>query len=81
MERICQAHGVPLSPPVTVATLLDRLIGHFVEPLCVQPTFVYDFPKVLSPLAKDHPTKVCSPPPPPGPPASHITDTLRRRRG
>ncbi len=34
--------------------LLDTLYQHFVEPKLVQPTFVIDYPKVLSPLAKEH---------------------------
>jgi len=37
-----------------VARLLDTLFGGLVEPALVQPTFVVDYPKELSPLAKDH---------------------------
>ena len=34
--------------------LVDDLLSKFVEPELVQPTFVLDYPKELSPFAKDH---------------------------
>jgi lysyl-tRNA synthetase class 2 len=36
------------------AKLIDKLFGALVEPDLVQPTFVIDHPKELSPLAKEH---------------------------
>ena len=36
------------------ARLLDEVFKAFVEPHLVQPTFVVDYPKALSPLAKEH---------------------------
>lgn len=50
----CRAHQIDCPRPHTVPRLLDRLIGHFIEPMCVHPTFVYNHPKCMSPLAKDH---------------------------
>lgn len=50
----CRVHGLSIEAPHTYGALLDRLAGHFVEPLCVQPTFVTDHPRALSPLAKAH---------------------------
>jgi len=35
--------------------LIDSLIGDFLEPNCVQPTFLYDYPRDISPLAKNKP--------------------------
>ena len=34
--------------------MVDGLIGEFVEPLCVQPTFLINHPQIMSPLAKPH---------------------------
>ncbi len=34
--------------------LLDEMFKTFLEPTCVQPTFVIDYPKPLSPLARVH---------------------------
>jgi lysyl-tRNA synthetase class II len=31
--------------------------GHFIEPDLMQPTFLVDHPHIMSPLAKQHPTK------------------------
>jgi lysyl-tRNA synthetase class 2 len=33
---------------------LDLIFGEAVEPTLIEPTFVYDYPTALSPLAKDH---------------------------
>ncbi len=51
---ICSKYDIKIGPPHTPARLLDSLASHFIEPLCVNPTFVYDHPLVLSPLAKLH---------------------------
>jgi lysyl-tRNA synthetase class 2 len=39
---------------LTWPELVDDLFSKVVEPTLVQPTFVIDFPKEISPLAKDH---------------------------
>ncbi|MEZ0323163.1 MAG: lysine--tRNA ligase [Hydrogenothermaceae bacterium] len=46
--------GIPKAETLTHSKLLDKLFEHFIEEDLVQPTFVIDFPKVLSPLAKTH---------------------------
>jgi lysyl-tRNA synthetase class 2 len=38
----------------TGAKLLDEMFTAFLEPALVQPTFVLDYPKAISPLAKEH---------------------------
>lgn len=48
--------------PHTVARLFDGLIGHVLEPRCVQPTFLVGHPVALSPLAHTRPDDVRSPP-------------------
>ncbi|HIQ24778.1 MAG TPA: lysine--tRNA ligase [Persephonella sp.] len=46
--------GVKNADELTHAKILDKLFEHFIEEDLIQPTFVMDFPKVLSPLAKTH---------------------------
>ena len=47
-------HGLELDPSETWAKLVDGLLSKHVEPKLEQPTFVMDYPKELSPFAKDH---------------------------
>ena len=51
-------HGISLPSPTTVPKLLDRLTEHFIEPACVQPTFICSHALVSSPLAKGHSSEV-----------------------
>jgi lysyl-tRNA synthetase class 2 len=46
--------GIPKAEELTHLKLLDKLFEHFIEDDLIQPTFVIDFPKILSPLAKTH---------------------------
>jgi lysyl-tRNA synthetase class 2 len=39
----------------TWGKLVDSLIGHYVEPSLIQPTFLMDYPRDISPLAKSKP--------------------------
>jgi len=45
---------VNISLPHTLNRLIDGLVGEFVEPLCIQPTFITNHPQIMSPLAKPH---------------------------
>lgn len=56
MRTALQRGGVPADAAATYSggKLLDELFKTFVEPDLVQPTFVLDYPKALSPLAKPH---------------------------
>lgn len=51
-----RGRGVPADEVATMAggRLLDELFKHALEPRLVQPTFVEDYPRALSPLAKPH---------------------------
>jgi lysyl-tRNA synthetase class 2 len=46
--------NIDLAKVTSAARGLDLIFGEAVEPTLVEPTFVYDYPKALSPLAKDH---------------------------
>ncbi|HEU0023769.1 MAG TPA: lysine--tRNA ligase [Thermoleophilaceae bacterium] len=46
--------GIELDPTATWAKLVDELLSKHVEPKLEKPTFVLDYPKELSPFAKDH---------------------------
>jgi lysyl-tRNA synthetase, class II len=46
--------GVKVEPPFTLNRLVDNLVGEFVEPKCIQPTFLMNHPLIMSPLAKPH---------------------------
>ena len=45
---------IDLDPSQTWAQLVDGLLSKHVEPALVQPTFVLDYPRELSPFAKAH---------------------------
>lgn len=52
LNELCVKHKIECSAPRTIARLLDKLIGHFIEPQCINPTFLTNHPLVMSPLAK-----------------------------
>jgi lysyl-tRNA synthetase class 2 len=56
MQSVLLRTGADPKPVKTLAggRLQDEVFKTFVEPHLVQPTFVIDYPKVLSPLAKEH---------------------------
>lgn len=55
--RACAKHGVNCPPPTTTARLIDKLIGEFIEPRMINPTFLCEHPQIMSPLAKFHRSK------------------------
>ncbi len=42
-------------PKVTRGKMIDFLLGEFLEPTLIQPTFLYNYPREISPLAKSMP--------------------------
>jgi lysyl-tRNA synthetase class 2 len=46
--------GVHVDKGLPGAQIIDEVFGATVEPHLQEPTFIYDYPKELSPLAKDH---------------------------
>jgi lysyl-tRNA synthetase class 2 len=53
-RKLAKEVGIPKAEELTHLKLLDKLFEHFIEDELIQPTFVIDFPKILSPLAKTH---------------------------
>jgi lysyl-tRNA synthetase class 2 len=47
--------GLVPDPAATRGKLIDALLSDFLEPKLIQPTFVYDYPRDISPLAKSKP--------------------------
>uniref|UniRef100_A0A383W8G9 Lysine--tRNA ligase n=1 Tax=Tetradesmus obliquus TaxID=3088 RepID=A0A383W8G9_TETOB len=54
LQQLVAKFGVNCPPPQTTGRLLDKLVGHFLEEQCVNPTFICDHPQLMSPLAKWH---------------------------
>lgn len=52
LDKICHDLKVDCSNPRTTPRLLDKLVGKYVEPLCINPTFITGHPQIMSPLAK-----------------------------
>lgn len=50
-----RAKGLQPNPNATRGKLIDALIGDFLEPNLVQPAFLYDYPRDISPLTKSKP--------------------------
>jgi lysyl-tRNA synthetase, class II len=50
----CEKHEIKVDHPKTVTRILDKLVGHFIEPKCINPSFIVGYPLVTSPLAKNH---------------------------
>ncbi|GAY37185.1 hypothetical protein CUMW_027100, partial [Citrus unshiu] len=53
----CVKFDIKCPPPQTTARLLDKLVGHFLEETCVNPSFIINQPEIMSPLAKYHRSK------------------------
>jgi len=49
------AKGLHPKPGTSRGKLIDSLLGDFLEPTLIQPTFLYNYPRDISPLAKSLP--------------------------
>jgi len=52
--EIINQYKINCPPPHSIARLLDKLVGHFIESDCINPTFICEHPQLMSPLAKWH---------------------------
>ncbi len=50
-----RARGLDPQPGAPRGRLIDALIGSVIEPKLIQPTFLHDYPRAISPLAKATP--------------------------
>ncbi len=55
LEEVMTARGLKVKPGEARGKLIEQLLEEFVEPTLVQPTFMYDYPRDISPLAKNIP--------------------------
>jgi len=55
LEAAMAAKNLNPKPGATRGKLIDALIADFLEPNCIQPTFIYNYPRDISPLAKSKP--------------------------
>jgi len=55
LEKAMQSMGLQFKPGETRGKLIGHLLEEFVEPTLIQPTFMYDYPRDISPLAKNLP--------------------------
>ena len=53
-DKLCKEKGVDCANPRSTSRLIDKLVGHFIEVNCLNPTFLIDHPQIMSPLAKWH---------------------------
>jgi lysyl-tRNA synthetase class 2 len=57
LDGLCKKHHVDCSAPRTIARLIDKLVGHFLEENIINPVFIMDHPEIMSPLSKSHRSK------------------------
>ncbi len=50
--EICEYNNIEIQKDSNTGQLLDALMSNLVEPKLINPTFVIDYPKAISPLAK-----------------------------
>jgi len=55
LAEAMQGRGMNPKPGAARGKLIDGLLGDFLEPTLIQPTFLYDYPRDISPLAKSKP--------------------------
>lgn len=56
LRDVCRKVGLEVDETMGVGKLIDELFGEKCEHLYIQPTFITDYPKEMSPLTKEHRT-------------------------
>ncbi|MCF7919794.1 MAG: lysine--tRNA ligase [Candidatus Cloacimonetes bacterium] len=55
IKTFCLEHHIEVTSAAGAGKLIEEIFNHFVEPKLLQPTFVIDYPREISPLAKAKP--------------------------
>jgi lysyl-tRNA synthetase class 2 len=55
LRRAMVERGHDPAPDSPRGKLIESLLSHYVEPKLIQPTFIFDYPRDISPLAKSKP--------------------------
>jgi len=55
LQKVMETRGLKVKPGEARGKLIGQLLEEFVEPTLIQPTFLYDYPRDISPLAKNVP--------------------------
>ena len=55
LGKVMRKKGLEVNLETPRGKLIDTLIGEFLEPSLIQPTFLYNYPRDISPLAKNVP--------------------------
>jgi lysyl-tRNA synthetase class 2 len=53
--KVMRAKGIDADPNATRGKLIEALLGNHLEPNMIQPAFVYNYPRDISPLTKSQP--------------------------
>jgi lysyl-tRNA synthetase class 2 len=53
IDKLCDKHGID-HDKLSLGSKIDKLFGECVQKELIEPTFVVDYPKMISPLAKEH---------------------------
>ncbi|MGD2027033.1 MAG: lysine--tRNA ligase, partial [Anaerolineales bacterium] len=53
LAKAMKAKGLEVSPETPRGKLIETLMREYLEPTLIQPTFVYNYPQDISPLAKN----------------------------
>ena len=52
--NVCNDNKIEIGSDLNEGQMLDKLMSELIEPTLIEPTFVIDYPKLISPLAKSH---------------------------
>jgi len=55
LSAVMTEKGIKHNPKAARGKLVNLLLDEYLETACIQPTFIYDYPRDISPLAKNKP--------------------------